>query len=323
MASVATFNPVLTGVLVKQFVANAGGLVWPVLAPVFNTVLQSAKYPVWPVSNDVNVPILKPRSYGDGYHRASFDLSDDSYSCTNRGLEVPIDDDFRAVYQNQLDADMAAVGKINNTVTINQELRTKAAIDAAVAASLITVATTPSVKWNATSGTPTPVKDVKAAKNAFAKRNGAEPTHIIIPRAVAEALEEDSDVLERIKYTGAVDAANIGNGTLQRILAEVLGIQNVVIAGKLRNTATEGQAISLDYIWGKDVYLSYSQPGNDLSLPNAMRTFVLNGQSPETTMGVFTYRDETHSSDIHRGKVFTDEKITGARFLTKIPGCIS
>jgi hypothetical protein len=319
MATVATFNPVLTGVLVKQFIGNTGNLVFPVIAPIFNTALQNAKYPVWSIKNDVSTPRIKKRAFGDGFNRVGFDISDDSYACSERGLESPVDDSFRAVYQNQFDADMAAVARITRSITLDQELRTKEKMDAAATAGAITVADAPTIKWDAASCTP--VKDVKKAKNAFAKRNGAEPTHLILPRSVAEALEETEDVRSRIRYTGQVEALNISTGTLQRVLAEVFGIANIFIAGGLRNTANEGQDLNIDYIWGKDAFMAYC-PGGALDTPNFMRTFTFNGASPENQSSIFTYRDEPKKSDVHRGTIYTDEKITGQRLCTKIPSCI-
>jgi hypothetical protein len=323
MATKAVFNPVLTGFAVQNFKQLGSVFVAARLAPIFTAALSSAQYPVFDIKDSVALPRLEVRKPGSAYKRISVGLSKDSYSTQDRGIEGTVDDNTRKIYKLQIDIQKATVAKTQLTIMHDWDWRVKEMIDAARAASTITVASTPTTKWGASGSTP--IKAIKAAKNAFFLRTGQNPNTITLPRAVAEALEENSDILSRITYTGRTQpiAVNIEDGTFASVLSQVLGIPNVIIAGGIYNSANEGQDINLDYIWGKDVILSCSQPSNDLTVPNLARTFVFDGVTPEDQTSVFEYRDENVKSDIYRISHFTDEKITGAILGTVIPDVIS
>lgn len=305
----AVFNPVLTSVLVRNFAQMASVFVAPRLAPTFSTAQRAAQYPVWNVDNEVSVPDMPVRKPGAGFQRLDWALSDDMYNCVNRGIEAPVDDDLRKIYAQQLDADRAAITRAQRTVLVNWERRVKGTLDAALAAGNLATTGAPSTKWDAEGSTP--VADLKDAKNAFHLATGMEPNTLTLPRRVAEILERHEDILSRIRYTGRPEVANLNNNSLQQLMQEVFGIQNVIIAGGIQNTANEGKALSLDYIWGTDVFLSYTEAGQDLSAPNFMRTFVFDGTAPSERTSVETYREEGTTSDVHRIRHFTDEKLTG------------
>jgi hypothetical protein len=104
-------------------------------------------------------------------------------------------------------------------------------------------------------------------------------------------LEDHPDFIERIKYSQ--------RGVLTtEIIASILGIQNVVVPGVGYNTANPGQAVSLSYLWGKDVVLAYvpSRPG--LRIPAYGYEFVWGyGQLPQV---VDRWWDNDRKADLIR-----------------------
>lgn len=76
--------------------------------------------------------------------------------------------------------------------------------------------------------------------------------NLIVGRDVWVQLRNHPDILERIKYTqkGIITPA---------IVAEVMGVNNVLVGRARYNTANEGQTISLSAVWGKFA-LFYHKP---------------------------------------------------------------
>jgi hypothetical protein len=296
--SSATANPVLSA-LFQKFRQNMGSFVGMQLAPVFNTGEQSAKYYVFGDENERDIPDLKGRAPSSPYPRTSITLSDDSFDCVNRGIEIPVDDNERAKYADAFAADAAAMRRAALIVSINHEKRVKT-----LATSGAVTSSSPSTKWDAASGSD-PLGDVDTAREAIYTATGGEANVMIINRAVYNVLREHAAILDKYKHTqpGIITS---------ELLANVFGVQRLIVAGALENTANEGQTATPAQIWGDSVILAIASNSPDLESPNFMRTFNWSDRSGPNGVLVETYREDAVESDIHRAKQHTDEKITGA-----------
>jgi hypothetical protein len=296
--SSATANPVLSSLLNKYLVAE-DGFVGQRIAPLFLTAEQAANYYVFDKDNALQIPRLGVRAPGTSYPRTSMKLSQDSYGCINRGLEIPVDDEERAKYRSAFDADSAAIRRIRNIIRVNHEVRIKEKIEASAAGT-----SSPSVKWDAyTNAASDPIGDVQAAKDAIFEGCGMDPNLMTLPRAVFNKLKEHPQILDKVKYSQ--------RGVITReILEEIFGIR-IAVAQATENSAADGQTITPEVIWGEVVVLAVVNPTQDLQAPNFLRTFVWTGQTGPDGVTVETYREDKIQSDVHRGKQHTDEKITG------------
>jgi len=116
-------------------------------------------------------------------------------------------------------------------------------------------ADTPSVKWDASSGTIVIEKNIDTWKEAMAAECGKEPNTIVIPPAVAKVVKRDSTVRELIKYTQ-------DNLLVNGDLPPTMWNMRVLIPGSNKNSANLGQSESLARIWAtKAVFLAYITPG--------------------------------------------------------------
>lgn len=317
METTATLNPIMTGVA-NAFMRDRSGFVGRKLFPPFATALQSASYYMFDAQSLANVPIIGKRAPGSGYPRVKSKLSNDKYACSDYGIEGPVPDEDRAKYRSYFDADKAKVRQIVDTILVNHELRVAAkALDASVPSTTVTT------KWN--DSTSNPKTDVDAAKENIRKQIGLNPNIMVISNPVFLALQIHAKLVDLFKYTTP--------GVLnEQKLAAYFGVDEVVVAKSIIATNNEGQSFNPADIWGDDVVLAHVEDGQDLEMPNFGRTFYwtafTSDITPETggtgpgmstggggseLLNIFSYRDETVKSDIHRSEHYVDEKLVGPK----------
>jgi hypothetical protein len=296
MKSSATANPVMTGIAAK-FMQDSNGFVGRRLFPIFNAGLQSAAYYVFDKANLLNFPQNIQRAPGTGYSRSLMKLSDDTFNCREYGHEEPVDDGEREKYGIALDADAAATRRATNVIMCNHEIRVKTK---ATAAGVPT--STPGTKWDQANSDP--VGDVDVAKGTILQGCGMPANTMLINWDNFRILKEHAKVTDKIKYTQK------GIVTLD-MLAGVFGVENMLLAYTVQNTANEGQAITPSFIWGDAVILAHVEAAQDLMSPNFGRTFAWTKFTGQDGVLVDTYREDKVKSDVHRAVQWTDEKMVG------------
>lgn len=106
-------------------------------------------------------------------------------------------------------------------------------------------------QWdNYTSATSDPAKDVATARLAIAKAVGKKINLMLLPNEVFEKLREHPLIIDRVKYTktGIINVTD---------LEALFDIERIIVTDAIENTANEGQADVLGFIWGKNVYMGY------------------------------------------------------------------
>ena len=156
---------------------------------------------------------------------------------------------------------------------------------------------TPSIKWDGTS--PTIEKDIDTAKDTVRLAAGTEPTSILLPYKVNNAVKRDSTLRDLIRYTVPGDVL-IRNGELPPILFNL----ETIIAGAIRNTANEGAAESLGDVWTDNVLVFYKEPNPGLEATSYGYTFRV--QTPI----VKKYRVDTRNGIMIEVGLTQTEKVT-------------
>lgn len=127
---------------------------------------------------------------------------------------------------------------------------------------------TPGTLWSA--GGSTPIDDITDQISIIHKATGFKPNKLVLGAPVWYVLKNHPDFLERIKYT---QTAVVGLD----LLARVLELDDVLVANVVENTATEGAADSIDFLFGKSALLVYANPAPSLLTPSAGYTFSWTG----------------------------------------------
>ncbi|HMJ91672.1 MAG TPA: hypothetical protein VK530_17755 [Candidatus Acidoferrum sp.] len=297
MLNTATANPVLSGIF-NKFMRDEAGFVAEVLAPTFNTALQSAQYYVFDKENFLLIPTNIERAPGAIHKRVGMKVSDDNYFCKNYGIAMPVPDEDRQRYSIALNADTAAIKRITDILKVNRELRVKTLVTntAAVANA------SPAIKWNDSGCNPR--TDVDAGKESVRKGCGHRVNTMVISETVRLNLSQNAEVRKAFQLA-------IGGVLTMEMLKAYFEIPNIVVAGTVLATSAEGAATTADDIWTDDVVLAHVEPSQDLMAMNLARTFNWTGVG-SIDAPVKSWRDDDAVSDIHQADHATAEKIVAA-----------
>jgi hypothetical protein len=191
------------------------------------------------------------RTAGAEARKSRFSLSNDSYGCEGHALldELPRED--------QKNADPAMDLMIDTTEQLTEEMKLnkESALVALLVAGMTSasVAAQTSTKWNSNSNNP--VNLIMAQLAIAQARTGKRPNRMAISQPVWDAISVNTTVTGRI--TGAANLQD-SRVTVDQF-ANLLGLEGIDIGSAMYDTANEGQAASLDYVWG-DYALAYYRP---------------------------------------------------------------
>ncbi len=131
------------------------------------------------------------------------------------------------------------------------------------------VGTSDFVKWSA--GSSTPIADIDGFKDDVHTLIGRQPNGLILGARTFRILKNHSNVIDRINGMGSkVDPAFMN----ERAMAELFGLDWVVVARGIENTAVEGATQSNAFIHSDDdALLLYANPTPSLMQPSAVYTF--------------------------------------------------
>jgi len=114
----------------------------------------------------------------------------------------------------------------------------------------------------------TPINDIENEKITIREKTGLEPNTLVLGRETFQTLRDNSDILDRIKYTqrGIVT---------QDLMAEMFNLDNVVVPSVTEDTSAEGSGgESMSMIHTKDAaLLCYAEPNPGRFTASAGYTF--------------------------------------------------
>jgi len=255
------------------------------------------------------------RTSRGGYSRQDWEFTTDSYATIEYGAEEKVDDRDRNLYGSYFIAEQLAASRARDAVLRNYEQRVSNAIFNTTiwTGSALTAAV--STAWS-TLATSTPIADVATAKKKVYDNIGLVPNTIIFNYHVFLNLQQNADLIGRIKFSG-LQNPNTDDITTEAI-AQAFGIKNVLVAGAQYNSANEGQAASLAPLWS-DSYamVCYVAETNDIQEPCIARTMHWGGDGSVIGGAMESYRDETVRADIIRCRHDVQEKtlLSSAGFL--------
>lgn len=270
-----------------------GGLVGNFLAPVVPVAKQSNKYYVFGREAWGLEPGADLRAPGTiAAEIPGLAVSVDSYFCQEHALQIPVTDEERENADDPLRPDADGTNLVTSKLMLQRELNLQTLVMA--------TANYPGAHTTTLSGTTQfsdyvnsdPVTVIKTGKRAINADIFLDPNAAVIPYQVMSIMEDHPDFIERIKYSE--------RGILtSEIIGAVIGIGNIIVPGLGYNSANPGQAISLGYLWGKDILLAYVPDSPGLKVPAFAYEFNWRFGSGQTQI-VDRWREEPRASDILR-----------------------
>lgn len=250
------------------------------------------------------------RAPGAGYARGDWKFTPDTFACEEHGAEEPVDDREADMYAEYFDAEVMAAKRARDIVLRNREREIAAAVFNPTTFASYTGAVT--VEWS-TAASATPIANVKTAKEAVWSQCGMWPNALVMNRIVFNNLRECAQILDRIASDGAGFPTRATDVTAAQ-LAAVFDLPYIIVAGGTKNTANEGQSVSLDWVWD-DEYAMVARIAetDDPREPCLGRIFHYTGDGSEMEGTVESYRDEPVRSTIIRVRNDMDVKLIHAQ----------
>lgn len=242
-----------------------------------------------------------------------------NYFCDVYALHKDVDDQIRANQDAVLDMDRDAALFLAQQFMIRKD---KLWLDSHFATGLWTGSSTggditPGTLWSAAGGLP--IDDIDAEISAMHGKTGYRPNTLVIGEDVFRGIKNNASVLDRIKYT------QTGLVT-EDLLAGVFGVDQVVVARSVVNSAAEGAAEDTNFIANpKDALLMYVAPRPSIMQPSASYTFAWTGLMGAGANGVRSkkFRMEHLESDRIENQMAIDTKVTGTILGAYFDGAVS
>jgi hypothetical protein len=281
--------------------------------PVVNVNKQSNKYFIWTKADLFRVQAAL-RAPGTAAHQGAYNLSTATYSCDRYSLAKAISDPVRANYDEPLNADQAALKFLAQQMVMKEDALWAAEcfVTGIWTNERAGVASSPSgtqfLRWDVSGSTP--IKDIRDMRRSVKNTSGLLPNVLVISGAVEDALMNHSDIVARVN--GGSTTSTPGQVTHQ-FLANLFGVEEVIVSETIQNTAIEGATGSYSAILGKHALLAYrsSAPAID----NASAGYLFSWSPFDGGAGgamIKTFRDEKHESDIIEANTYFDVKVTAA-----------
>lgn len=307
-SSLSTLRPEIAGSLTEFDLAmDRNGFIWNQVLPVFNVSKSSGSFGVIPIEQLLQNRETR-RASGAGYSRGNWKFETASFATEEHGAEEPVDDREAELYSDYFDAEVISAQRAADVVLRNAEKRVSDMVFNATTWSGGSLTTAVSIEWS-TVASATPITDVNAAVKKVWDNSGLWPNALIINRRVFRNLRNCSQIKDAIASSGAGDRTLQRDVTVQQ-LAQAFDLDYVIVSGSARNSANEGQAMSIAPVWS-DEYAMVCRIAttNDIKEPCLGRVFHW-GQDGSGVMGTMeSYRDETVRSNIIRCRHDVDELI--------------
>ena len=221
-------------------------------------------------------------------------VTTDTYSCNEYALNDLIDDREKNNADKPLNLKVDTVEFLTDVNALAQEKRV---VDLLTDETVLTnnTALTGTDQWSDAANSD-PVGDIEAGKEAIHGKIFRYPNTLLLGIEVYNKLKLHPDIIDLFKY--------VQKGIITtEMLADLFGVEKVIIGAAGYNTANEGQTASYSYLWGKNAILAYVESKPGLKKFSLGYTFKVGKNRTRTA------RIETKHSDWYEVSQIQDEEI--------------
>jgi hypothetical protein len=263
------------------------------------------------------------RADGSEAATSGYGLSTDSYYADVYAIKKAVGDQTMANFDNPLDP-MRDAAKFTAQLIMNrmeQDFVSSYFTTGIWGTDATGVAGTPSTgefkQWSDLANSD-PIQDIEAGKAKILRTTGFEPNKLVLGYDAYSTLRNHPDIIDRVKYTGR----EVPDTTY---LAQLFGVDEVLVAKAVKNTANEGQTGSFSFTFGKAALLVHSAPSPSLLTPSAGYSFQWRGVSEGLglTVGTKQYRLEQNAATYIESQVAFDNKLVAADLGYFFASCVA
>jgi hypothetical protein len=284
------------------------GLVGERLVPAVPVAKQSDKYNVfgregWLPEQDLRAPGTIANEI------PGLAKSTDTYYAEEHALQIPVTDEERENADSPLSPDRDGTELVTSKIIMGREKRIYDLVtDVTKYATGHSLTLSGTSQWSDFTNSD-PITAVRGATRVIHAKLFMEPNVMILPYSVYSILQDHPKMTARIMYAQkAILTADL--------IAELFGIENVIVPGVGIGSGNPGQTMTVSYLWGKDVILAWVPPRAGQKIPAFGYEFVW-GYGGGRAQIVDRWREEPRKSDLIRCSRRYDLKLVGVDNLGK------
>jgi len=195
------------------------------------------------------------RAPGTRAREVEWKLTKKQYETQPYALLGKVTEEDRKAQDAPVELDQNTVENTTELILLDRELRVKSLVTNTAnydPAHVITNAA--GNEWNG--GTPSsPYDQIEQAKEIL-RSKGIVANTVLLSSDAYQAAKKHADVKDSIKYTQAAGPGNI----TPSLLAQLFGVQTVLVGGSIYNTANAGQTPNLVDLWEDYAWVGYVAP---------------------------------------------------------------
>jgi len=235
------------------------------LFPVVPVAKESDTYYVY--SRDTMSLPQTLRANGAASNEADWNVSTSSYRLEEHALKQLV------TYRDRENADAAIRLDADVTEILTEKIMIRMEVDAAALVMTSTTwanstSLTTTLAWN--TNTTNVITQMDSAASVIVQNSGKKPNVVVLNDAVFRTAKENSATVDRVKYTSSDSIA-------PSVLAKLWGVSDVLVGSAVRNTAKEGLADSMGFIFPDSVFIGYVERSPSLRKPSALYRFAKSG----------------------------------------------
>ena len=309
--ALTTLRPDLASFLEYDLESDKLGYVASKVFPVVEVASQAGQFGIIPVEELLEQRNTK-RAPGAGYARGNFNFTTSTYACEEHGAEEPVDDRQAKMYREYFDYELVATKRAFSSILRNAEQRVADAVFNATTWTGASLTTSITDEWDDIANA-IPITNVDAAVKKVYDNSGLWANALIVNQKVFRNLRRCNQVIDAIESNGAGDPSKQSDITAEQ-LAQVFGLDFVIVAGASRNSAKEGQNATPAQIWSDEyAMICKIATSGDMAEPCIGRMFHWSADGSSIGGTVETYRDEIVRANIVRVRHDVDELVLYAQ----------
>lgn len=264
---------------------------------------------------EFNRNMMRRRAPGAPAAMITHRVSNDNYRADVYALKEAIADMVRANADAPLNLDTQVTQQLGMQAMLNREITwatqffTTSIWTTDIAGNAANGAGT-RIFWS-TGATSDPIGNVWEGKSTVLASTGFEPNTLVLGYEVFETLINHPDIIDRVKYGQTQGGPAMAN---EQILAQLFGVEQVLVAKAIRNTADEGVTDSHSFILGRSALLCYVAPNPGVYTPSAGYDFSWTGYLGASGNGtrIKRFRNEEIEADLIEIQMAYDQKLISA-----------
>lgn len=266
---------------------------------------------------------MKVRPLGGRPNQIGYEVDQGSYFCEEYAIEHKIDDRTRQNADQPLDPDRATMRLLTGQGLIKGDrLWATSFFGTGIwGADWTGVASAPSgdefIQFDQADADPISFFDEQ--RETIGGGTGFWPNTLVLGPAAWRGLRNCPDVLERIKFTQRATVS-------EDLLASLLGLDQVLVARSVYNTAAEGQDDNVQFIVDSNAaLLVYAAPEPALDTPTGGYTFTWTGLLGSNEIGAVIERgrEELAHSDVFQARMAIDPQIVAPELGVFYSSCVA